>query len=42
MFIKKVMLRTIARWREGLNNLFNKGKTETKDYKIYPWNPKRD
>jgi hypothetical protein len=42
MFIKKVMLRTIARCPEGPNNLFKKGKTETKDSKVYPWNPKRD
>ena len=42
MFIKKVMLRAIARYLEGPNNLFNKGKTETKDSQIYPWNPNRD
>jgi hypothetical protein len=29
-----VMLRTIARYLEGPNNLFKKGKTETKDSKI--------
>jgi len=36
MFIKKVMLSTRPRWRDGVNNPFNKGETSAKDSTIYP------